>query len=261
MCAIRCTWDQSSLLWLCSRCARYLDLCWCLWFSFVAVYLPVIRSEENFLREHFPGYADYTRQVPSLLPRTLWFRGVTRGSRVSYTCGIASTMPCLAPPHMLAGPDGESPLVCKITVNAISKRIRMLLAPVLLGVLAVHPISHSVRRCKNPPAHFACCGASRATRRSEMPHASNRYGRVSSFPTAIPFITKASGVSSTRASRRCALNNLAPQNHVSATADSTGVVALLYRVQDRLNTYFDGKTLCSYKLIKHTEEGSAPATR
>ena len=46
------------------------------------------------------------------------------------------------------------------------------------------------------------------------------------------------------------------QNHISATADSSGVVALLYRVQDRLNSYLDGKKLCSYKVIKHTEEGS-----
>ena len=46
---------------------------------FVAVYVPVIRGEENFLRGKFPEYSDYTRQVPSLLPRTLWFRGVTSG--------------------------------------------------------------------------------------------------------------------------------------------------------------------------------------
>lgn len=46
------------------------------------------------------------------------------------------------------------------------------------------------------------------------------------------------------------------QNHVTATADSSGVVALLYRVQDRLNSYFDAKTLCSNKLVKHSEEGS-----
>jgi len=45
-------------------------------------------------------------------------------------------------------------------------------------------------------------------------------------------------------------------NHISATADSTGVVALLYRVQDRFNSYFDNKTLCSSKVIKHSEEGS-----
>lgn len=46
------------------------------------------------------------------------------------------------------------------------------------------------------------------------------------------------------------------QNHLAATADSSGAVALLYRVADRFNSYFDAKTLCSYKLTKHTEEGS-----
>ena len=46
------------------------------------------------------------------------------------------------------------------------------------------------------------------------------------------------------------------QNHVAATADSSGVVAMLYRVQDRLNTYVDATKLCSLKVIKHTEEGS-----
>jgi Protein of unknown function (DUF3108) len=46
------------------------------------------------------------------------------------------------------------------------------------------------------------------------------------------------------------------QEHLAAAADSSGVVALLYRVQDRFDSYFDAKTLCSSKLSKHTEEGS-----
>jgi hypothetical protein len=46
------------------------------------------------------------------------------------------------------------------------------------------------------------------------------------------------------------------QNHILGTADSTGVVALLYRVQDRFNAYLDAKSLCSNKLIKQTAEGS-----
>jgi hypothetical protein len=46
------------------------------------------------------------------------------------------------------------------------------------------------------------------------------------------------------------------QNHVTATADATGVVALLYRVADRFESYSDAKTLCSSKLVKHSEEGS-----
>ena len=52
---------------------------------FVAVYVPVIRGEQNFLRNRFPDYAEYTRQVPSLLPRSLWFSGITDGfSRALY---------------------------------------------------------------------------------------------------------------------------------------------------------------------------------
>ena len=46
---------------------------------FLLVYVPVIRGEQNFLRGQFPGYDDYTRRVPSLVPRSLWFSGVTEG--------------------------------------------------------------------------------------------------------------------------------------------------------------------------------------
>ncbi|PYX93915.1 MAG: isoprenylcysteine carboxylmethyltransferase family protein [Acidobacteria bacterium] len=36
---------------------------------FLLIYVPVIRAEEMFLRSQFPGYEDYARQVPRLLPR------------------------------------------------------------------------------------------------------------------------------------------------------------------------------------------------
>src|ERR1044071_8516650 len=36
---------------------------------FFVIYLPVIRSEEAFLRERFPDFEEYAREVPSLLPR------------------------------------------------------------------------------------------------------------------------------------------------------------------------------------------------
>jgi protein-S-isoprenylcysteine O-methyltransferase Ste14 len=36
---------------------------------FTAIYLPTIRSEEQYLREHFPGFDDYAEKVPRLLPR------------------------------------------------------------------------------------------------------------------------------------------------------------------------------------------------
>jgi len=46
---------------------------------FAVIYLPVIRSEEGFLRSQFQEYDDYARRVPSLLPDTLLFRQITNG--------------------------------------------------------------------------------------------------------------------------------------------------------------------------------------
>ncbi len=40
-----------------------------LFVMFLAIYLPVIRGEEAFLRERFPDFADYERSVPRLVPR------------------------------------------------------------------------------------------------------------------------------------------------------------------------------------------------
>jgi protein-S-isoprenylcysteine O-methyltransferase Ste14 len=36
---------------------------------FAAIYVPVIRGEEQFLSEHFSNYSQYCAQVPRLLPR------------------------------------------------------------------------------------------------------------------------------------------------------------------------------------------------
>lgn len=36
---------------------------------FLAIYLPVIRSEEQYLRSVFPGFDDYAARVPRLIPR------------------------------------------------------------------------------------------------------------------------------------------------------------------------------------------------
>lgn len=52
------------------------------------------------------------------------------------------------------------------------------------------------------------------------------------------------------------LQNLGNEYHVSASADSIGVVAMLYRVADRFDSYFDAHTLCSTRITKHTEEGT-----
>ena len=43
--------------------------------------------------------------------------------------------------------------------------------------------------------------------------------------------------------------------HVIGTAEASGAVAVLYRVEDRIESYFDRHTNCSYSIIKHSEEG------
>jgi protein-S-isoprenylcysteine O-methyltransferase Ste14 len=39
--------------------------------GFLVVYVPVIASEERFLRATFPEYAEYSRRVPRLIPRRM----------------------------------------------------------------------------------------------------------------------------------------------------------------------------------------------
>jgi protein-S-isoprenylcysteine O-methyltransferase Ste14 len=38
---------------------------------FLAIYLPVIRDEEKFLRERFPEFEEYARRVPRMFPRII----------------------------------------------------------------------------------------------------------------------------------------------------------------------------------------------
>jgi uncharacterized protein DUF3108 len=46
------------------------------------------------------------------------------------------------------------------------------------------------------------------------------------------------------------------QQHVTALADSAGVVNALYKVQDRFEAFFDPRTFCSQRVLKHSQEGS-----
>lgn len=46
---------------------------------FFAIYLPVIRAEEGLLRERFPQFEEYARQVPRLFPRLTAFSNSTGG--------------------------------------------------------------------------------------------------------------------------------------------------------------------------------------
>jgi protein-S-isoprenylcysteine O-methyltransferase Ste14 len=66
---------------------------------FAAIYIPTITSEEQYLREKFPGFEAYAAKVPRLLPRLTPAASDTVGGRFSralyqqhreYNCGMGA---------------------------------------------------------------------------------------------------------------------------------------------------------------------------
>ncbi len=57
---------------------------------FLAIYLPVIKSEETFLREKFPEFEEYARQVPRMFPGSLPIRARRKKTRDSLSTSIGS---------------------------------------------------------------------------------------------------------------------------------------------------------------------------
>jgi protein-S-isoprenylcysteine O-methyltransferase Ste14 len=50
---------------------------------FFAIYVPVIRGEEKFLRERFPEFDEYAHHVPRMLPRMTTYRRAEDSGRFS----------------------------------------------------------------------------------------------------------------------------------------------------------------------------------
>jgi len=51
---------------------------------FFAIYVPVIRGEERFLRQKFPEFEEYARRVPRMLPRVMPYRSGDDGGGFSF---------------------------------------------------------------------------------------------------------------------------------------------------------------------------------
>ena len=51
---------------------------------FFAIYLPVISGEEVFLRQKFPEFEEYARQVPRLFPRSIPLSGAEEAGGFSF---------------------------------------------------------------------------------------------------------------------------------------------------------------------------------
>jgi hypothetical protein len=47
---------------------------------FFAIYIPVIRDEESFLRQRFPEFEEYAKRVPRMFPRVVTGPGENEAS-------------------------------------------------------------------------------------------------------------------------------------------------------------------------------------
>jgi protein-S-isoprenylcysteine O-methyltransferase Ste14 len=55
---------------------------------FLAIYLPVIRDEEVFLRRKFPEFEDYARRVPRMWPKLVSRSGAAGEGSVGFSMGL-----------------------------------------------------------------------------------------------------------------------------------------------------------------------------
>jgi Protein of unknown function (DUF3108) len=136
-----------------------------------------------------------------------------------------------------------------VKVNSIPRRL------IVLALLLVVPVLSGFRGPakpaipgKNPAAQGEAKIGSAAHIEALRPGFEFPYGQTLHYQAEWRFWD--AGIATLR------IEHSGAQEHVAATADSSGVVALLYRVQDRFDSYFDAKSLCSAKLVKHVEEGS-----
>ena len=53
--------------------------------GFFAIYVPVIASEERFLRAAFPDFDEYCRRVPRLIPRLRAARSADQGQAAAFS--------------------------------------------------------------------------------------------------------------------------------------------------------------------------------
>jgi len=75
------------------------------------------------------------------------------------------------------------------------------------------------------------------------------------FPNGQTFVYEAEWRLWNAGTARISMDDIGGNQRITASADASGVVALLYPVHDRFQSTFDRQTFCSQNVNKHTEEG------
>jgi hypothetical protein len=120
----------------------------------------------------------------------------------------------------------------------------------LLAVLSVS-LSKGQTRPSEPPSQPPISTISAAPSARIVPPPPN-YG----FPNGQTYVYVVEWHLFNAGTARVTLGLDGGQQHVTAVANSAGVVNALYKVHDRFEAFFDPHTFCSLRISKHTEEGS-----
>ena len=225
--------DSSSWLRLCRRLPQPVDHASSA-LLFTIIYVPTIYSEEQFLRATFPAFAGYAQQVPRLLPRLTPARIEGEGSfsgALGQSVNTASTIPFWVPvPFTLywwprCGSAIDS--LEKVDGDTVSKTCRV------SGVCL-----RGANRRRADASSFASPGS-----KFLFPHQANAHlcrGSRRVFPAGTATFH---------------LEQVGGMQHVVATGESIGAVNLLFRVNDRFESYFNRTTGCSTSFAKQLQEG------
>lgn len=76
-----------------------------------------------------------------------------------------------------------------------------------------------------------------------------------SFPNGVNYVYNVEWRLWTAGTASLRIENAGEQQRITASADSAGVVSLLYTVHDHFESLFDRRSFCSQHIQKHTEEG------
>jgi len=130
----------------------------------------------------------------------------------------------------------------------LPKPALFVLAAVLLAALLLSPVAGVAQKPAAPPASAPAPSAA-ASSSGLQPPAERHFTSGETYVYEVEWRLWRAGTATLR------IEDAGSEHRVLATADATGVAALLYTVHDRFEAFFDRKTFCSRNLTKHTEEG------
>jgi hypothetical protein len=131
------------------------------------------------------------------------------------------------------------------SVSNLKRHCRIRSALAFAGCLSA---LFAVRLCAQPPPPTSSIGAAPAQITPPPPNYP--------FPDSRSYVYVAEWHLITAGTSVVRMEGAGSQRKVTATAESQGVVNVIFPVHDRFESRFDPRTFCSLSILKHSEEGS-----